>query len=168
MSLWVRSDSALWVYTENLSIDRYYWACYFGMASGALLFLISFTGCMGTLLDSRLLFGIVSTSIIIMLHREDTSSSWLWSNQTQNSSWFSTHFSLAHTYCSYHNSLPDSTYSVCLALTGRRSTPSRTSLRVEVPHWNDGVLSSIKKLPRSYTTQTTMLRSRIICRLQEP
>lgn len=60
MSLWVRSDSALWVYTDNLSIDRYYWACYFGMAAGGLLFLVSFVGCAGTLLDSRLMFGIVS------------------------------------------------------------------------------------------------------------
>lgn len=60
MSLWVRSDSGLWVYTENLSIERYYWACYFGMAAGGLLFLVSFVGCAGTLLDSRLMFGIVS------------------------------------------------------------------------------------------------------------
>jgi len=60
MSLWVRSDSGLWVYAENLSIERYYWSCYFGMAAGCLLFLISVVGCMGALLDSRLLFGIVS------------------------------------------------------------------------------------------------------------
>lgn len=60
MSLYVRSDSGLWVYTENLSIERYYWACYFGMAGGGLLFLGSFVGCMGTLLDSKLLFGLVS------------------------------------------------------------------------------------------------------------
>lgn len=64
MALWVRSDSGLWVYTENLSIERYYWACYFGMASGGLIFFISFVGCMGTLLDSRLLFGIVSNSLL--------------------------------------------------------------------------------------------------------
>jgi len=66
MSLWVRSDSGLWVYTENLSIDRYFWACYFGMGAGGLLFLITFVGCLGTLLDSKLLFGIVSISSIMM------------------------------------------------------------------------------------------------------
>lgn len=69
MSLWVRSDSGLWVYTENLSIDRYYWSCYFGMAAGGLLFLIAFVGCMGTLLDSRLLFGIVSTHTVLLIIR---------------------------------------------------------------------------------------------------
>jgi len=63
MSLWVRSDSGLWVYTENLSIERYYWSCYFGMAAGSLIFLISFVGCAGALLDSRLLIGIVSIDL---------------------------------------------------------------------------------------------------------
>lgn len=61
MSLYIRSDSGLWVYVENLDLGRYFWACYFGMVSGGLLFLISFLGCMGTTLDSRLLFSIVST-----------------------------------------------------------------------------------------------------------
>lgn len=71
MALYVRSDSGLWVYTENLSIERYYWACYFAMAGGGLLFLASFVGCMGTLLDSKLLFGLVSSflfSIHIIAH----------------------------------------------------------------------------------------------------
>uniref|UniRef100_A0A6G1SM45 CD9 antigen n=1 Tax=Aceria tosichella TaxID=561515 RepID=A0A6G1SM45_9ACAR len=68
MSLWVRSDSGLWVYTENLSIERYYFSCYFGMAAGSLIFLISFVGCMGALIDSRLLMGIVSQTTIISLN----------------------------------------------------------------------------------------------------
>ena len=65
MSLWVRSDSDLWVYTDNLEIERYYRSCYFGMAAGGLLFLISFVGCMGALLDSRLLFAIVSSTLCL-------------------------------------------------------------------------------------------------------
>ncbi|KAG9510987.1 Tetraspanin-2A [Fragariocoptes setiger] len=55
LSLWVRSDSALWVYVENLTLNRYYWGCYMGMAAGSLMILISLLGCMGTLLESRLL-----------------------------------------------------------------------------------------------------------------
>lgn len=64
LSLWVRSDSGLWVYVENLSIERYYWACYFGMAAGSLLSLIAFSGCLGALLDSHLVIGIVSSHLI--------------------------------------------------------------------------------------------------------
>lgn len=60
LSLWVRSDSGLWVYTENLTLSRYYWACYMGMGAGSLLVLVSFMGCMSALLESRLLVTAVS------------------------------------------------------------------------------------------------------------
>lgn len=70
MSLYVRSDSGLWVYVENLSIERYFWACYFGMAAGGLIFLVAFTGCMGALIDSRLLIYIVSTHTHAHTHNE--------------------------------------------------------------------------------------------------
>lgn len=55
MSLWVRSDSGLWVYAKNLDIERFYYATYFGMSAGSLIFILTLAGCFGTLLDSKLL-----------------------------------------------------------------------------------------------------------------
>lgn len=69
MCLWVRSDSALWVYTQNLDIERYYYATYYGLAAGCLLTIISIAGCFGVLIDSKLLlttYTILSVLTIVL------------------------------------------------------------------------------------------------------
>lgn len=159
MSLYVRSDSGLWVYTENLNISRYYWSCYFGMAAGCLIFLISFVGCMGTLIDSRLLFGIVSILMDIMFlialsdcyeNRENrptggcdgwTNKNWIHTNNEQNSKQlflifsFSlntktiSHHLLAHLFGHCCNHLRNYANRFCLANTWRRPSASWSSLR---------------------------------------
>ena len=60
IAIWVRSDSALWVYTDNMSIGRYYAACYIWLVVGAIVLVIGFCGCIAALRESTTFMMVVS------------------------------------------------------------------------------------------------------------
>ena len=60
IAIWIRSDSALWVYTDNMSIGRYYAACYICLVVGAIILLIGFAGCIAAARESTTLMFVVS------------------------------------------------------------------------------------------------------------
>ena len=60
IAIWVRSDSALWVYTDNMSIGRYYAACYICLVVGAIVLVIGFCGCIAALRESTTFMMVVS------------------------------------------------------------------------------------------------------------
>jgi len=69
VAIWVRGDGGLWEYTDNLDIERYYYACYICMTAGALILIIGFLGCLGAAMESpcMLLAYFIITVIILVL-----------------------------------------------------------------------------------------------------
>ncbi|KPM11003.1 Tetraspanin-like protein 8 [Sarcoptes scabiei] len=45
--IWIRSDSALWAYADNMDIFRYYQASYICLAVSGLILVMGIVGCMG-------------------------------------------------------------------------------------------------------------------------
>ena len=60
VAIWIRSDSALWVYVENLSLGRYYAACYICLIAGAIILAIGFCGCIAAVRESTTMMMVVS------------------------------------------------------------------------------------------------------------
>jgi len=52
IGIWIRADGGLWEYMQALDLNRYYSACYLIMATGLLLLLLGFVGCLGAATDS--------------------------------------------------------------------------------------------------------------------
>ncbi|CAG2104943.1 unnamed protein product [Medioppia subpectinata] len=69
IAIWVRGDGGLWEYTDNLDIERYYFACYICMTAGALILIIGFLGCLGAAMESpcMLLAYFILTGIVVVL-----------------------------------------------------------------------------------------------------
>lgn len=69
VAIWVRGDGGLWEYTDNLDIERYYYACYICMTAAALILIVGFLGCLGAAMESPciLLAYFVITGCIIIL-----------------------------------------------------------------------------------------------------
>ncbi|KAI2807481.1 hypothetical protein BLOT_005417 [Blomia tropicalis] len=69
IAIWVRSDSALWVYVDNMSIGRYYAACYICLIAGAIILMIAFCGCVSAARESTTLmfaYFIVCAILIVL------------------------------------------------------------------------------------------------------
>ncbi|UXI19673.1 hypothetical protein NH340_JMT05616 [Sarcoptes scabiei] len=67
--IWIRSDSALWAYADNMDIFRYYQASYICLAVSGLILVMGIVGCMGAARENQLLlffFCIVSAILIIL------------------------------------------------------------------------------------------------------
>lgn len=78
VAIWVRSDSALWVYADNMSIGRYYAACYICLAVGAIILLIGFMGCIGAARESTTLMYVYFIVCAILIALEITAAVLVW------------------------------------------------------------------------------------------
>lgn len=58
--IWIRSDSALWAYGDNMDIYRYYQATYICLAISALILVMAFLGCLGAAHEFKYLMFFVS------------------------------------------------------------------------------------------------------------
>lgn len=66
MCIWIRSDSGLWAYADNMDIYRYYQASYICLTVCALIFIISILGCAGASKESEILMFVVSSCSIFL------------------------------------------------------------------------------------------------------
>jgi len=69
VAIWVRGDGGLWEYTDNLDIERYYFACYICMTAAALILIVGFLGCLGAAMESPciLLSYFIITACVVIL-----------------------------------------------------------------------------------------------------
>ena len=58
--IWIRSDSALWAYSDNMDIYRYYQATYICLAISALILVLAFLGCLSAAHEFKYLMLFVS------------------------------------------------------------------------------------------------------------
>ncbi|KAH9522502.1 23 kDa integral membrane protein [Dermatophagoides farinae] len=67
--IWIRSDSALWAYGDNMDIYRYYQATYICLAISALILVMAFLGCLGAAHEFKYLmfFYCIMSGILIIL-----------------------------------------------------------------------------------------------------
>jgi len=78
VAIWVRSDSGLWVYADNMSITRYYVACYICLVVGAIILIIGFAGCIGAARESSTLMYAYFVVCAILIALEVTAAVLVW------------------------------------------------------------------------------------------
>lgn len=65
--IWIRSDSALWAYSDNMDIYRYYQATYICLAISALILVLAFLGCLSAAHEFKYLMLFVSIEYLIII-----------------------------------------------------------------------------------------------------
>lgn len=66
--IWIRSDSALWAYADNMDIYRYYQASYIGLTIAAVILIIGILGCIGAVRQNNaIIFGYSVVAVILIV-----------------------------------------------------------------------------------------------------
>lgn len=78
VGVWIRSDQNFWEYQDNLPIGNYYAACYTVIIIGALLLMVGFMGCVGTMVDSPCILIAFICSMVFFILLECVAAGLVW------------------------------------------------------------------------------------------